>query len=219
MKKTNRALEGFMILVMVLPLLYLLMVYPALPDMVPTHFDIDGNADDYSSKSTLPLAILLMQGFLYLLMKYSPNFDPKKNFDRFDSLYQKLRVIFQIFMALLSVVIIYSATDTGVDIRGGLVLSITVLIVFLGNYLQNVKPNYFIGIRTPWALESEMVWSKTNRLVGRIWFYGGLALLAILYFLPNEWNLKLLLALTLGSSLFGFVYSYLIFKKEKEALS
>ena len=34
--------------------------------------------------------------------------------------------------------------------------------------MPSLKQNYFIGIKTPWTLENEMVWKKTHRITARI---------------------------------------------------
>jgi uncharacterized membrane protein len=44
----------------------------------------------------------------------------------------------------------------------------------LGNYMHSIKPNYFVGFRTPWTLENEDNWRKTHQLMARIWVPGGL---------------------------------------------
>ena len=62
---------------------------------------------------------------------------------------------------------------------------IGLLFAFLGNYFKTIKPNYFIGIRTPWTLENEEVWKKTHLIGGKLWFVGGL-LMALTFVLPNE---------------------------------
>jgi uncharacterized membrane protein len=48
------------------------------------------------------------------------------------------------------------------------------LLILLGNFLPRVRPNYFAGVRTPWTLASASVWRRTNRLAGKLLFYGGL---------------------------------------------
>ena len=37
-------------------------------------------------------------------------------------------------------------------------LGVAVLFVVLGNYLSQVRQNYFFGIKTPWTLANEQVW-------------------------------------------------------------
>jgi uncharacterized membrane protein len=52
-----------------------------------------------------------------------------------------------------------------------------VLVALLGNYLGRVEPNWFFGIRTPWTLESDVVWRRTHRTMGRVLFVAGLLLI------------------------------------------
>lgn len=216
MKKRNTAIEGLLIIMMIVPLLYLLAIYGNLPDTVPTHFDSQGNPNGWSEKFTLFYMVGGLQLLVYVTMKYAPSIDPKKNFDRFDALYSKLRVIMQVFIMLIAIVLVYSTNGTGVDIKPGLTASLGVFMVMVGNYMQNVKPNYFIGVRTPWSLESESNWRKTNRFVGRGWFIGGFVLIISVFITPANWFAWSAIVLFGGISVAGIIYSYLIFKNEKK---
>ena len=60
-----------------------------------------------------------------------------------------------------------------------LALCLCLLFVLMGNYLSTVKLNYFVGVRTPWTLESARVWAKTHRLAGKLFFWGGLLAAAL----------------------------------------
>ncbi len=53
-------------------------------------------------------------------------------------------------------------------------IGVGALLIVLGNYMPKIKPNYFIGIRTPWTLESEAVWNKTHRLGGKVFIAMGM---------------------------------------------
>ena len=82
----------------------------------------------------------------------------------------------------------------------------------LGNYFKTIKPNYFIGIKTPWTLENEEVWKK-HIWVENLWFMGGF-LMAMTFVLPNKIN-SYFLGITAVISIVPIVYSYLEFKKSK----
>jgi uncharacterized membrane protein len=90
---------------------------------------------------------------------------------------------------------------------------ISLFFALLGNYLTTVQPNYFIGIRTPWALESDIVWFKTHRLVGRLFFGGGLGLAALAVIGPLAWFEPTLLVVVLGIVGLGYGYSYWLYQK------
>lgn len=46
-----------------------------------------------------------------------------------------------------------------------------------GNFIQKVKPNYFLGIRTPWTLSSERVWKDTHRVSSKIFVLAGILMM------------------------------------------
>jgi len=49
----------------ILPLFYLAAIYPGLPNIVPTHFDMDGKPNDYSEKSTLIFLTVLFSALSF----------------------------------------------------------------------------------------------------------------------------------------------------------
>jgi uncharacterized membrane protein len=50
--------------------------------------------------------------------------------------------------------------------------------VLIGNVLPRLRPNSAMGIRTPWALRDEVVWTKTHRAGGYVLVVFGLTLIA-----------------------------------------
>ena len=78
------------------------------------------------------------------------------------------------------------------------------------------KPNYFIGIRTPWTLESEKVWTETHKLSGKMWFLGGIIVVIASLVLSNPSNFIMFLIVTGVITIIPIIYSYIIFNKEKK---
>ncbi len=52
------------------------------------------------------------------------------------------------------------------------------LLIALGSALGELKPNWFFGIRTPWALSSRRSWDASHRFGRRAFVAAGLGLLA-----------------------------------------
>ncbi len=50
------------------------------------------------------------------------------------------------------------------NLKQFLIPALALLIACIGVVLLNSKPNWFIGIRTPWTLSSETNWEKTHKL-------------------------------------------------------
>ncbi|MEK7167698.1 MAG: SdpI family protein, partial [Patescibacteria group bacterium] len=86
--------------------------------------------------------------------------------------------------------------------------------IVLGNYLGKIKPNWFMGIRTPWTLSSEVVWNKTHRMGGRLFIILGLTLM-IVPWLPALWGMILLFSGIILLVLGTFIYSYIAYRQEK----
>src|SRR5579863_6087836 len=61
------------------------------------------------------------------------------------------------------------------------------LFVLMGNVMGKVRRNFFIGVRTPWALANERVWNATHRLAAKTFVLGGLTGLAFIASGLNGW--------------------------------
>jgi uncharacterized membrane protein len=82
--------------------------------------------------------------------------------------------------------------------------------------LRKAKRNYFIGIRTPWTLNSDYVWDETHRL-GSILFMASGVLAVIGGFLGGMLAFWFLFVPLIGSTLFLLVYSYVLYRRETKA--
>ena len=52
-------------------------------------------------------------------------------------------------------------------------LLVSLLVMCLGNIMPKFRMNWYCGLKTPWTLSSETVWTKTHRVAGRMLFCGG----------------------------------------------
>jgi len=134
--------------------------------------------------------------------------------------YSSFRFMLGFFFAMLSVYLLYVSKEGGMKNPNLLIALIGVFLALLGNYFQTVRPNYFIGIRTPWTLENEQVWKKTHHLGGRLWMVGGILVAALSFIINNNH----LMGIVFGTLLFVMViipvvFSYTEFKKEKKMLN
>jgi uncharacterized membrane protein len=93
---------------------------------------------------------------------------------------------------------------------------VCLVFVVLGNYMNNVKPNFFFGIRTPWTLSDDDNWRKTHHLGSRLWFYGGLILLALTLALPVVSASFVILGGVLVLAIVPVVYSYRLFRDKQK---
>jgi uncharacterized membrane protein len=85
--------------------------------------------------------------------------------------------------------------------------------------MNNIKPNYFVGIRTPWNLEDPENWRKTHRLGSKLWFFGGLILFFSILVSPVTIHEYILCAGVFILCAVPFAYSYRIFSTHKASSS
>ena len=173
--KINKKLVLFTSILILLPSLVGCVFWNQLPEEIPTHFNLLGQADCYNHKVFaifgLPALMLLMHWVLLFLMVK----DPKSS-----NISSKIQIlIYWIipFVSCLSMISIYGES-LGYSMMSGLLAQIFmgVVMIVIGNYLPKTHRNYIIGIRLPWTLENDGNWRKTHRLAGKIWVLGGLLL-------------------------------------------
>lgn len=192
-----------------------LILYPCLPDIIPTHWNAGGEIDGYSSRL---VGVFLMPGItvlMYLLLLYVPLIDPKRNnYPRFASAYRGIRLGLVLFMGAMHALILTAGLGSPVPIGRLMPLLLGMLMILIGIYLPQIEHNYFVGIRTPWTLADEEVWHRTHRMGGRFFILAGLlCLLGI--FLPGSYSFVLVLVAILGASLAAILYSLLIFQQKR----
>lgn len=203
-----------------LPFIYLFMIWDKLPETVPTHFNIKGEADDWSHKTMLIYLPCMLGIGVYLLMLVIPSIDPKKRIAEMGEKFYMIRFITVVFMSVLSLYILYT-TQSGSMSGGNFFLVITgAFFAAVGNYMQAMRPNYFVGIRTPWTLESEEVWKNTHRLGGKIWMIGG-SMIVLLALLIHNQKTVFIVFMVMVFILAGvpIIFSYFDFKRLKAGSS
>lgn len=196
-----------------IPFAYLIYIWNRLPEKVPMHWNGAGEIDRYGDKKELLVTLFMLVGITYFVFLIIPSIDPKQKLQNMGNKLNNLRMILALFMSGLAVFILYSVQQK--TSNPSFVLAIIgLLFAFLGNYFKTIKPNYFIGIRTPWTLENEEVWKKTHLMGGKLWFVGGL-LMALTFVLPNKIQFYTFMGIVAVITIVPIVYSYLEFKKIK----
>jgi uncharacterized membrane protein len=199
-----------------LPFVYLTYLWGQLPEQVPMHYNIKGEVDRYGDKSELILIPILLPLLIYLIFLIVPAIDPKKQLQKMGNKYQTLKFILTGLMSLLALYILHSAKEQTMGNPNLIFIPIGILYLVLGNYFKTIKPNYFIGIRTPWTLESESIWKETHRLAGKIWFVGGLLTILCSLVLDEKSNFIAFMGISLILALIPMLHSFLLFRKQRQ---
>ena len=194
-----------------LPVFIGLILRDRLPEVMPTHWGIDGQADGWTNTSTaiflFPTILLTIHWVLALVS----NLD-KSNQNKNEKI-QKL--VYWIIPVLSNFVCCMAyAIALGKDFAPMSSLALMgVLFIFLGNYMPKTKMNATIGIKIPWTYSSEENWNATHRFAGKVWVIGGIALLFSML-LPLKWSIAVMLLSIAVLVLLPIAYSYRYYRMQ-----
>jgi len=208
--------ELFPILLLIITSITSFYFYSIFPEQVPMHWNIAGEIDGWGSKTMGAFMLPVTMVGMYILFLGLPYLDPRqKRYEQFSKIYHGFKAIILLFMAIMYFLI--GANTLGYNVPIGTLVPILVGILFIliGNYTAKIKPNWFIGIRTPWTLSSEEVWNKTHRIGGKIFVFSGL-LFILEPFLPLNYQGPVFAIIIIGIVVGTFSYSYFIYKKEQK---
>ncbi|GAB3304204.1 SdpI family protein [Hymenobacter humi] len=215
MKKNLLPWQILTLVLLALPSLYLALSWSALPEQLPTHFGLDGRPNGFTSRANMWWMTLALPVGVALLLTVLPKLDPKRRLDGSTANFQKLRLALVGLVSGLACYSIYMALHPGAGSDRGVLVLLGVSFAFLGNYLTTVQPNYFVGIRTPWTLESATVWARTHRVGGILFFVSGLAIAGLALLLPMAWMKTIVLVLIIGTAVFCYAYSFVVYRQQQ----
>lgn len=194
--------------VILLPILAGLILWDQLPEQIPMHWNMEGEIDDYCSKSFAVFAFPLLMLALHLFSFFVTLSDPKnKNYS--DKILHMIFWLIPIISVGLSTVIYSVSMGNNVRVETIVTVSLGLIFLVIGNYLPKCKQSYTIGIKLPWTLNSEENWNRTHRLAGWIWVIGGFMILVAGFF----GVFILTMAIPLIMALVPIIYSYVLHLK------
>jgi len=201
-------------------------VYPRLPDRIPTHWELSAHPsgtvptpNGWSSRLlgawALPIFLLGMWALVIIL----PKIDPRGgNYAKFGGAFEGIIISIMLFMLGMHIIILRAALGYPVAMQRIVPIGVGVLFVVIGNLLPRARPNWFVGIRTPWTLSSDRVWEKTHRFGGHVFVVGGL-LIVLAALLAAQWAQIVLVIVTVLCTAVVLIYSYVEWKREQPAVS
>jgi uncharacterized membrane protein len=144
-----------------------------------------------------------------LFTRLLPWLSPKHfEVESFRSTYIRIMLMTVGIWAYLDAVILWAGVGHRVNESRAIGGGVCLLFALLGNVMGKVRRNFYIGVRTPWALASERVWNATHRLAAKTFFLGGLAGLALVAMGLNGWPpVVAVLAGAFVPAVYSLVYS------------
>ena len=217
MKSNSKFLKYFIALaILSMPFFYAMYIYDALPATIPIHFNYEGKPDGFGSKDSIylvPIILGIVGFFVFILILNVQLIDPKKYQESNSAIFKKLAYMLVCLMSSLSFIFVYSSLHPGNIFIKYLFSLMGLLFAFMGYLMPSIKPNYFVGLRLPWTLESAENWTATHNMAGKWWMIGGLLQALIGFVFPAKFAfisfmiiMGLMVAVPAG-------FSYQFFKK------
>ena len=184
--------------------------YSILPDVVPSHFDLQGYPNGWMPKVSFYAVMCGMIVFIYLLFTFLLFFDPLK---------KKIEPKFKNILFFRDALLVFFAVTFSLSLEAGreghlnvdiLGFALGLLFVVIGNYLPKIPQNWFIGIRTPWTISSEIVWKKTHIVGGWLFMLSGVA---YLFCAAVKISNVIPFVVILISALISVLYSFYLYKE------
>ena len=199
-------------IVTLLPMLIGAALWKRLPDVMATHFDLNNEANGFSSKLFtvvgLPLFLLAMQWIVATVTVR----DPRKQNISSKILRMCLWIVPVTSMLCAGAIYPYNlGMKLNMSLLSGVVTGL--LFIVIGNYLPKTRQNYSIGIRLPWTLADTDNWNRTHRLAGHLWAAGGFVL--IFLSLTGRLHTAVLLVWIAVMIILPCLYSWLLYGKKK----
>jgi uncharacterized membrane protein len=186
-----------------------------LPEQVPVHWNAHGAADKFVTREDLLPHLLIVPGAMavfVLLTLVLPWLSPKQfEVDRFRKVFDYVMALVVVLMAYLHFIILWSSfhPDDTTMLKwfvGGMCL----FFVLIGNVLGQTKRNFWVGVRTPWTLASDIVWDRTHRMAAWLFVVAGVVGLAtVLMDVPFYYSFIGMLV----AALVPVFYSLVIYKR------
>ena len=189
-----------------------------LPEQMASHWnandEVDGTMPRFWGVFLMPIVTLGM----FALFIFIPNMDPlKANIVEFRETFNLFIVFFVMFMLYVhTLTLIWSLGYNNFKMSTTLLPIIGLMFIFIGYMLRKARRNFFIGIRTPWTLSSDTVWSKTHQLGSILFMLSGVFAM-IGGFFGGMLAFWLMFVPLIGSTLFLVAYSYVLYRNEIKA--
>ena len=186
------------------------------PGRIPTHWGVNGEVNGYGGKFEGLLLIPLVSLAIYLLFLFIPRIDPARaNYAQFAGAYNVFRFTIVLFLALMYGIIHLWIRGHRTPIETIAPMLVGGLLVVMGRVMGRLRPNWFVGIRTPWTLSSRRAWTKTHRVAG--WVFTVVGLLFILAGAFHSTRFLIITIALMGVGILGTIAcSYFVWRDDPD---
>lgn len=211
MKKINMKSLISTSIICLLPIIYGLIFYNALPESIAIHWGIDNNSNGYFSKPAfvfgMPIMMVALQVFASIVSDLSDK-NPEAN-KKAVTVYKWIIPIITVVMYIVTIAI---ALGNDLDIRKIVMVILGILFIISGNYMPKVRSNYYMNSKIFWVKNRD---EKLVNKAMKVTAYGLIGF-GILFILSILFDVAVSIAVSIATIVFCvFIYLYVYIKSIK----
>jgi len=185
--------------------------YGRLSERIPVHWNMYGGVDGWMPKRVgafaLPLITLILTG---LLIAVAPITTEESGSSSMRRVYPTIVAAIAAFLLYMTIMVVSVGMGVVLSVSSYISIGLGILFIIIGNNLGKITRNRVVGIRTPWTLASDEVWSRTHRLGGWLFVLAGIAV-SIASLLGD--GTAFAVSTVAGAIIVSIVYSYVISRR------
>ena len=194
-------------------MLFGFIMWDKLPEQMPIHFGVNGEADGWTSTVNAVVFLPLLLLVIHFVGVFAVRKDKRQNHKAMQITYWLVPILSLYVNALT-----YSMA-LGYKIGGKTnifpAIFVSILMIWIGNYMPKITPNRRLGVKLPWTLADEDNWLATHRFGGKVFVALGVVGLFFI-FLPIDWIAFAVCAQLLVSIISVTIYSYMYHRKHSK---
>lgn len=199
-------------------------------DKVAMHYDISGNVDRYGSKYEnfiFPVSMIVITIFWLIFIWYyekkaksasqeKEREEAKSNAKVLYFVAGGMTVMFGVMQCFFLYGNLVQERDNlnylPFDINVVTNVLLGILLIVMGNYLPKTKLNSTVGVRTPWSMQNDIVWAKSNRFGGMVGVFSGLLIIVQALLIKGMTSTFISVGIIVLFAIISTIYSYYIYK-------
>ncbi len=189
-------------------------------DPIPMHFGLNGQVDRWGDRTEAALfiggmaAVSLVVGWAMDWSAGRPGTDEGRK--RGLAVAKAIAVAAPCVISAMMAGIALSAHPSEAGGQQIILTAVCALLAMVGAIMGKIAPNALVGVRTPWTLNSKLSWEKSNRLAGRLFFWGGLAGAILAPSAPEPIGMQVFLAAVVLIAVVTAIESWRVWRADPE---
>lgn len=186
---------------------------------LPLHFSMGGAVDRWGTREEVGglLAVLAAVGFAVAIGTSLAIRRHPADSSRTRGLRVAQAIVLIGFAGVAALILWTSLTSPGAAPPAGAHMAgLSLLFVAIGAFVGRVAPNPFVGVRTPWSYKSRLAWERSNRLAGRLFFFGGLVGVVAAPFAPQPLGMTGLVGFVILAALWSVFESWRVWRSDPD---